>query len=143
MQEVTNEQEEYAQPFVDALNNLRNSDKAQQHTHIQQNNVSEYTIAGTTGATINPAITTTSATTSTILSKVGMSGGSVTYTNLGKILNVTHTHILQTHTHGCAYTFFSCKVFFSPDNLTSHTKIAYLAIKRICGISRERNTKKK
>lgn len=49
--------------------------------------MSEYSIAGATGATINPAITT-SATTSTILSKVGMSGGSVTYTNLGKEKNL-------------------------------------------------------
>lgn len=85
IQEVTNEQEEYAQPFVDALNNLRNSEKAQQP--IQHNNVSvsEYTTAGTTGAIVmNPAITTTSATTSTVLSKAGMSGGSLIYTNLGK-----------------------------------------------------------
>lgn len=82
---VTNEQEEYAQPFMDALNHLRNSDKAQLHPQqTQHNNLSEYTTAGTTGAIVaNPAITTTSATTSTILSKVGMSGGSVTYTNLG------------------------------------------------------------
>lgn len=80
IKEVTNEQEEYAQPFVDALNHLRQSEKAQQHTQLP--NVTEYQISGTTSATINPAITTTSATTSTILSKVGMSGGSVTYTNL-------------------------------------------------------------
>lgn len=52
--------------------------------------MSEYSIAGATGATINPAITT-SATTSTILSKVGMSGGSVTYTNLGKEKKHTHS----------------------------------------------------
>lgn len=54
--------------------------------------MSEYSIAGATGATINPAITT-SATTSTILSKVGMSGGSVTYTNLGKEKKHTHTRL--------------------------------------------------
>lgn len=83
-QGVTNEQEEYAQPFVDALNNLRNSDNAQHH--CQSNNLSEFTTAGTTGAIVmNPAITTTtSATTSTVLSKAGMSGGSLIYTNLGK-----------------------------------------------------------
>ncbi|XP_055312165.1 transcription factor Jra-like isoform X3 [Sitodiplosis mosellana] len=103
VKEVTDEQEEYAQPFVDALNHLRNSDKAhlhphpaahhqqqQQQQHQQQNNLSEYTTAGTTGAIMaNPAITTTSATTSTILSKVGMSGGSVTYTNLDDSYPVT------------------------------------------------------
>lgn len=79
---------------MDALNNLRNSEKAQQqtqlHQHPQQQQQNEFTTA--TGAIVaNPAITTTSATTSTILSKVGMSGGSVTYTNLGKkeILNKT------------------------------------------------------
>lgn len=85
LQEVTNEQEEYAQPFVDELNRLRNSEKATHlQPHPQHSNFNEYTAAGTTGAIVaNPAITTTSATTSTILSKVGMSGGSVTYTNLG------------------------------------------------------------
>lgn len=94
MQEVTNEQEEYAQPFVDALNNLRNSEKAQ--LPIQHNNVSvsEYTTAGTTGTIVmNPAITITSATTSTVLSKAGMSGGSLIYTNLGnKQITLIHSH---------------------------------------------------
>lgn len=105
LQEVTDEQEEYAQPFVDALNHLRNSEKAHAQPHLppppqpqpqqqQPSNISEYTTAGTTGAImVNPAITTTSATTSTILSKVGMSGGSVTYTNLGK--NPTHAIVKQ------------------------------------------------
>lgn len=74
--------EEFSQPFVDALNHLRNNDKGQIHPQAV-NKMSEYSIAGAFGETINPAITT-SATTSTILSKVGMSGGSVTYTNLGK-----------------------------------------------------------
>ncbi|XP_031637740.1 transcription factor AP-1 [Contarinia nasturtii] len=97
IKEVTNEQEEYAQPFVDALNNLRNSDKAHLHiqSHQQQQNQqqqqqqqNEFTTS--TGAIVaNPAITTTSSTTSTILSKVGMSGGSVTYTNLDDSYPVT------------------------------------------------------
>lgn len=92
MQEVTNEQEEYAQPFVDALNNLRNIDKAQ-HTHPP--NVREFATPGTTGAiVVNPAVTTTPVTTSTtILSKVGMSGGSVTYTNLGNMKWHTNIHL--------------------------------------------------
>lgn len=120
---MTNEQEEYAQPFVDALNSLHNSEKAQHHhqhqpqqpqqpqqqqpqpqsqsqsqsqsqqqqqpqqpqSQSQSNTVREFSsTVGVTGAIVaNPAITTTT-TSTTILSKVGMSGGSVTYTNLGK-----------------------------------------------------------
>lgn len=98
-QDVTNEQEEYAQPFVDALNSLHNSEKAQQpQTHQQQpqsqaSSVREF--SGTTGAIVaNPAITTTT-TSTTILSKVGMSGGSVTYTTLGIIIWTTSSHILS------------------------------------------------
>lgn len=80
------------QPFVEALNNLHNSGKAQQpqQTHQQQpqsqpTTVREFPTEETTGAIMaNPAITTTT-TSTTILSKVGMSGGSVTYTNLGNI----------------------------------------------------------
>ncbi|KAG4075352.1 hypothetical protein HA402_003143 [Bradysia odoriphaga] len=56
---VTTEQELYAKGFVDALNNLRNCDNSQQQVTV-------------------PAEPTAS----TILSGVGMSGGSITYTNL-------------------------------------------------------------
>lgn len=56
---VTTEQEDYAKGFVDALNNLRNCDSSQQQVTV-----------------------TTANNGSTILSGVGMSGGSITYTNL-------------------------------------------------------------
>lgn len=97
--------EEFSQPFVDALNHLRNNDKGQIHPQAV-NKMSEYSIAGAFGDTINPAITT-SATTSTILSKVGMSGGSVTYTNLGKDKK---------------------NILVCLDNMTSYMKITYLMI---------------
>lgn len=82
--QVTSEQEDYARPFVDALKNLHNNKKGQPQP--PQNTIpAEFSTTGTTGAIVaNSVITTTSAPTSTILSTVGMSGGSVTYTNLGK-----------------------------------------------------------
>lgn len=56
---VTTEQEGFVKGFVDALNNLRNCDNSQQQVTV-----------------------TAEPTASTILSGVGMSGGSITYTNL-------------------------------------------------------------
>lgn len=93
---MTSEQEDYARGFVDALNNLRNSEHSnqqptqQQSQENQQNNNSTNEILPKTGAIVsNPSIiTTTPATTSSILSTVGMSGGSVTYTNLGRKINI-------------------------------------------------------
>lgn len=64
---------------MDALNNLRNCDSSQQQVTV-----------------------TTAPTGSTILSGVGMSGGSITYTNLGMLnlllcCNTSHKSIIYPH----------------------------------------------
>lgn len=90
--QVTSEQEDYARGFTDALNLLHHSEHVQpdpqQPQPQQPSKVTSNTEFITTGTSIavNTSLTTTSppTTTSTILSTVGMSGGSVTYTNLGR-----------------------------------------------------------
>lgn len=76
--QVTTEQEDYARGFVDALNSLRNGENAQQNNEFATAVVSA--VSNSTTAN-NTAPTTTAA----ILSTVGMSGGSITYTNLGEL----------------------------------------------------------
>lgn len=76
---MTIEQENYARPFEEALIMLRNNENAQQNvidlpTSVVSSVANNITVSHTTAPT----------TTAAILSNVGMSGGSITYTNLGE-----------------------------------------------------------
>lgn len=105
--QVTSEQADYARGFEDALNEIRTKEQQHQQTTAQpqqQNGTTKFTSGAYIGSweplilfhnilfieyllflhwSIVATIPTTSATTSTILS---MSGGSVTYTDLGKLI---------------------------------------------------------
>lgn len=86
----TVEQENFSRGFEDALNLLRDNEHQEPQPQQQQptkvTSKSEFTTTGTSIA-VNASLITTSppTTTSMILSTVGMSGASVTYTNLGNL----------------------------------------------------------
>lgn len=83
-QQVTSEQEEYARGFEEALDSLRSNENKQ---HQQQQNDFVASVVSSMARNATAHLPTVPTTTSAILSNVGMSGGSITYTNLGKFQN--------------------------------------------------------
>lgn len=90
--QVTSEQEDYARPFVDLLKNMHQTKNGQQQQQSQitpKISTTEYYTTGSGAIVANPVITTSAPAmsaphASTIFCTVGMSGGSVTYTDIGK-----------------------------------------------------------
>lgn len=76
---MSSEAEEYARGFEVALNNLRNNENAQQQS-TTENDTTKF-LSGAVTIVTNPPATTSTATSSANR----MCGGSVTYTNLGKL----------------------------------------------------------
>lgn len=131
--QVTSEQADYARGFEDALNEIRTKEQQHQQTTAQpqqQNGTTKFTSGAywivessysfakyslnynnlmfLLSLIILATIPTTSATTSTILS---MSGGSVTYTDLGKVIRTI-------------FSFFLCSFLFAPSfQIEMETKI--------------------
>lgn len=81
---MTIEQENYARPFEEALIMLRNNENAQQNVNIDLPTSVVTSVTNNITVSHSTAPTTTAA----ILSNVGMSGGSITYTNLGVYLYI-------------------------------------------------------